>query len=60
MRIQPTPFRCLAGPHDFIGELLMDAPITAALAAMRAVRCPECGAGSEKIVFRNRGTQEIS
>ena len=47
MRIQPTPLHCTKCKHEWIGELVMDALVDIALASMRALYCPSCGAGTE-------------
>ena len=43
MRILELPMQCQPCQRLFWGELLVEAPINVALAAMRAVHCPYCG-----------------
>lgn len=51
MRIQESPLHCMACKHEWIGELLVDVPLDVAVAAMTAVRCPNCGEGARSVAF---------
>jgi hypothetical protein len=51
MRVERRMFHCVACQDEFLAEILLDAPVDVALAAMGAVRCPKCGAGSNKVAF---------
>jgi DNA-directed RNA polymerase subunit RPC12/RpoP len=50
--VQTTPLRCLSCHHEWIGELVMDAPANVVIASMRVLRCPNCGAGWKRVVLR--------
>ncbi len=42
---------CTKCQHEWLGELIVDAPIKLATASMREVRCPSCGAGPKGVAF---------
>ncbi len=39
--------------REFMGELVMQCPISVAVAAMKAVRCPHCGSRKILMLFGN-------
>jgi hypothetical protein len=45
MKIQRERMVCPCG-HRFEGELIVEAPIPVAAAAMKAIRCPKCSGGT--------------
>ena len=51
MRVQPTPLHCTKCRHEWIGELIVDAPVEVAAASMRALHCPVCGADHKRVAF---------
>lgn len=51
MRVQQQRCTCNACEHVFDAEIVMDCPIEVDTAAMKAVRCPTCGAGPGKVAF---------
>ena len=51
MLIQKDPFHCLKCKHEWIGEVLVDAPVNVVLAVMRELHCPNCGAGARNVAF---------
>ncbi len=51
MRIQETPLHCIKCKHEWVGEMMLDAPVEVAVAAMMAVYCPACAAGARSVAF---------
>lgn len=51
MRIQETPLHCIKCKHEWIGELVVDAPVKVAVASIQSVSCPACGAGTRSVSF---------
>jgi hypothetical protein len=43
MRIEQQRMTCFKCKHVFEGELVVDAPIEVAIAAMKSISCPKCG-----------------
>lgn len=51
MNIQKVGVTCASCGHAFDGEIVVDAPISVALESMRALRCPVCRSGSDKLLL---------
>ena len=51
MRIQKAKVRCVKCEHDFIIDLPVECEIEVFSAAMKAVKCPKCNAGSKYIAL---------
>lgn len=51
MRIQETPVHCIACKHEWLAEIVIDAPVEIAVASIKTIHCPECGAGTKKVAF---------
>lgn len=51
MRVQKTPLHCTKCKEEWIGELILDAPVKVAAAVMQALHCPKCGAGARSVAF---------
>ena len=51
MNITTNRMTCLKCAHVFEAELVMNAPVKVSIASMKAVRCPACGAGSDKVTL---------
>ena len=49
MKIQIQRLTCMVCEHVFESETVVDAPVEVWIASVRAVHCPQCGAGSEKL-----------
>jgi NAD-dependent SIR2 family protein deacetylase len=49
--IQPLAARCTACDQPCEVETVVDAPIFAFTASLRATKCPHCGAGWKKLVI---------
>lgn len=45
MRVEQKRMTCFECGHVFEAETLVNAPFEVAIAAMKAIRCPSCGAG---------------
>jgi hypothetical protein len=51
MRIENQPVHCLACKHEWLAEMIFDAPIKVCAAAIKELRCPSCGVGPKQIAF---------
>lgn len=51
MGIQLTAFHCLKCKHEWIGEIVVNAPLSVAMASIKALQCPMCGANSKNVAF---------
>jgi hypothetical protein len=49
MTIEQNRFTCLACRNVFDAEIVTDAPIDVSFASLKAIRCPKCGAGHDRI-----------
>ena len=51
MRVEHTPVHCLACKHEWLAETVIEAPVEVWAASVKAIRCPACGATSNKVAF---------
>ena len=51
MRIQETMVHCLDCKHEWLAEMVVDAPVEIWTASAKSLNCPKCGANAKKIAF---------
>src|SRR5581483_8766086 len=51
MHIQEASVHCTVCRHEWLAEMIVDAPVEVATASMLSGRCPKCGAGARKVAF---------
>lgn len=51
MRIQEDVVHCTACRHEWMAQMVTDAPVEVFTASIHALRCPGCGAGARQIAF---------
>lgn len=51
MRVQATPLLCQACGRKWVGELIMEAPADVVIASMKALHCPDCHVGWQRIAM---------
>lgn len=51
MRIQETAVHCVACKHEWLADMIVEAPISVYTASIQALHCPACGSGFKKIAF---------
>jgi hypothetical protein len=51
MRIQEMPLHCIKCKHEWLGEMILDAPVEITVGAFKIVKCPSCGASAQSIAF---------
>lgn len=51
MHIDEKPLHCMKCKHEWIGEMIVNAPVEVVVAAMKSMRCPSCGADARSVAF---------
>lgn len=60
MRIQETPLHCMKCKHEWLGEMILDAAVEISTAAIKAFRCPACGADARSIALAVRQREDVT
>ena len=53
--LQDQPLVCKACNHEWLEPLINNVPIDVWVAHVKSLRCPECGAGSDRLAFHGWG-----
>ena len=51
MRIVETPVHCIKCSHEWVAQVVEDAPVAVWTASIKAIQCPACGAVSKQIAL---------